>query len=77
MIQHGSVPGAHEGHRPDAGHGGHRLHPLLDPHPHLRGAAGLLRHRGPGVRGGEAHEDRVQSPGLRQQVAIVSMHWQY
>lgn len=33
------------------------------------GAPGLRRHRGAGVRDGEAHQDGVQSPGLRQQVA--------
>ena len=36
------------------------------------GAPGLLHHRGPGVRGGEAHEDGVQPPGLRQQVPAPS-----
>ena len=78
MFQHGSVPGAHEGYRPDACHGGHGLYPLLDPDPHFRGAPGLLCHWGPGVRGGEAHEDCVQPAGLRQQVSsyhiIDSLH---
>ena len=71
VFQHGSVPGAHEGHRPDAGHGGHGLHPLLDPDPHFRGAPGLLCHWRPGVWGGEAHEDCVQPAGLRQQVSSI------